>query len=58
MRRWITLIVGLLISAVTLYFAFRNTNLAEVELAVWICVSLLGLIPVKAAMAPSFWLRL
>jgi hypothetical protein len=30
MRRWITLIVGLLVSAVTLYLAFRSTNLAEV----------------------------
>jgi len=30
MRRWITLAVSLLISAVTLYFAFRSVNLAEI----------------------------
>jgi hypothetical protein len=33
MKRWIVLIVGLLISAVALYFAFRNANLAELGAA-------------------------
>jgi glycosyltransferase 2 family protein len=33
MKRWLTIIVGLLVSAVTLYFAFRNANLAELGAA-------------------------